>query len=136
MVTADGVNPKLADGLNVVLVPGIYNWSSPLQFTVANQGLCSLCGVSAPTWMRPMVSEVGRQLGRRAHCRQPGASWPASCHTASDGRSSWNIFFSSFVRKQTSFVTCGTSYSTDMSNWQAIAYNVTCAASGSFSELM
>ena len=42
MVTADGVNLKLAEGLNVVLVPGIYNWSLPLQFSVANQRLYSL----------------------------------------------------------------------------------------------
>jgi len=40
--TADSINAKLADGLDVVLAPGIYNLSSPLQITAANQVLLGL----------------------------------------------------------------------------------------------
>ena len=36
---ADGFIPKLADGLDVVLAPDIYNLSSPGQITAANQVL-------------------------------------------------------------------------------------------------
>jgi len=65
VVTADSISARLADGLDVALALGIYNLSSPLQVTAANQVLLDVgLATLSPTHGAAMI-QVANVLGVR-----------------------------------------------------------------------